>query len=314
MTAGLRALLEGVIDYAGLFPPARLPLVQAVRNYLDNRRGPDGWMLARFVCPAARLADLGALLPDPGPGEAPVPVAALGRGGDTPGAFQDGLCADLEAILAFRRRFGGRAAVDVLELRQPDEVTPLVRPDRRNGGPDAARDEAVGPLALFCELPVTQDWFARQAALFAVLRGGPERGGFKFRCGGLEPAAFPSAGDLAYVIVSCRDAGVPLKFTAGLHHPLRRLDPGLGVKMHGFVNVFGAAVLAHARGLGEGQLRPILEDEDPGDFAFDEAGFRWKEHRATTAEIVAARRQVVSFGSCSFDEPRDDLRALGWLS
>ncbi len=106
---------------------------------------------------------------------------------------------------------------------------------------------------------------------------------------------------------------MPLKFTAGLHHPVRRLDPGLGVTMHGFVNVFAAGVLAHARRLGEEQLRVILEDEDAGDFVFDEAGLCWRDHRAGTAEIVAARRRVVSFGSCSFDEPHDDLRALGWL-
>jgi len=66
--------------------------------------------------------------------------------------------------------------------------------------------------------------------------------------------------------------------------------------------------------LKEEQVRLIVEDEDAGHFLFDDEGFRWKDLRATTAEIVAARQHaVISFGSCSFDEPRDDLRNLGLL-
>jgi hypothetical protein len=314
MVASLRALLDGIIDYAGLFPPARLPLEQAVRNYLRYRRDPDSWMLARFVCPSTRLIELGALLNEVGQGEAPIPLAVLGRGGDTFREFAEGWGEDLKAILAFRQQFGGRAAVEVLELRWPtgkEDPEDLLAAD---SGPHASLDQAVGPLALFVELPFTEHLNNLREILLRLLEQGPEpRGGIKFRCGGVQPWAFPTPGDVASVITACRDAGVPLKFTAGLHHPIRRFDHTLRVRMHGFVNVFGAAALAHARGLTEEQLRPILEDEDAGDFVFDEVGFRWKDYRAGTEEIVAARRRVVSFGSCSFDEPRDDLRALGWL-
>ena len=45
MNASLRALLTGVVDYAGLFPPARLPLDEAIRNYARYRQGSDAWML-----------------------------------------------------------------------------------------------------------------------------------------------------------------------------------------------------------------------------------------------------------------------------
>jgi hypothetical protein len=295
MVPSLRALLDGVIDYAGLFPPARLPLDEAVRNYLRYRREPERWMLARFVCPAARLTELGSLLREVGPGEAPVPAAALGRGGQTVQDFADGVSQDLRLIEEFRTRFGERAGVEVLELRGPETWTPDLREVH------AATQSARLP-AVFYEASDS----TKRVRLVA-------HAGCKFRCGGVQPEAFPSPGDVASVINACRDAGVPLKFTAGLHNPIRRFDPGLRVRMHGFVNVFGAAVLAHARGLTAEQLLPILEDEDAGDFVFDDTGFRWKEYRAGTEEIVAARRRVVSFGSCSFDEPREDLRTLGWL-
>jgi hypothetical protein len=84
--------------------------------------------------------------------------------------------------------------------------------------------------------------------------------------------------------------------------------------MHGFVNVFGAGVLGQVHGLDEERLGAILEDEDATHFSFDKHGFAWKEWHSTAPEAAFARHEaVVSFGSCSFDEPRDDLRALGWL-
>ena len=56
--AGLRALLERIIDYAGLFPPAKLPLDDAIKNYARYRRDAEAWMLGRFVIPASRLGEL----------------------------------------------------------------------------------------------------------------------------------------------------------------------------------------------------------------------------------------------------------------
>ena len=54
----LRALLTGVVDYAGLFPPASLDLPAAKRNYAAYRDGEWAWMLGRFVVPAAKVGDV----------------------------------------------------------------------------------------------------------------------------------------------------------------------------------------------------------------------------------------------------------------
>ena len=51
----LSILLEGLIDYAGLYPPASLPMEAAVRNYAAYLGGPRAAWLGRFVLPAARL-------------------------------------------------------------------------------------------------------------------------------------------------------------------------------------------------------------------------------------------------------------------
>jgi hypothetical protein len=64
MTAkSLHVLLEGLIDYAGLFPPAALSMQDAVRNYARYREGEHAWALGRFVVPAERLMEVPAEFP-----------------------------------------------------------------------------------------------------------------------------------------------------------------------------------------------------------------------------------------------------------
>src|SRR5688572_6075840 len=41
-----------------MFPPARLPLPEALEDHRAARASDESWMLARFVCPASRLHEL----------------------------------------------------------------------------------------------------------------------------------------------------------------------------------------------------------------------------------------------------------------
>jgi hypothetical protein len=54
-----RALLGRLIDHAALFPPASLPVPEALAEDRRARQSPYAWMLGRFVCPASKLAELG---------------------------------------------------------------------------------------------------------------------------------------------------------------------------------------------------------------------------------------------------------------
>src|SRR4051794_41017950 len=58
MPDALHALLEGLIDYAGLFPPAALDMPTATRNYEAYLEGEYAWALGRFIVPAARLSEI----------------------------------------------------------------------------------------------------------------------------------------------------------------------------------------------------------------------------------------------------------------
>ncbi|MGL4555690.1 MAG: hypothetical protein ACRC33_31365, partial [Gemmataceae bacterium] len=174
MKESLRALMAGLIDYAGLFPPAKLPLADAVMNYLTYRKSPDAWMLGRFVMPADRLAEVTGTA---------LAVAALGRGGPGRG-FVDGLHADLGLIEDAREASDGRLAVDVLETKLPPEFA---------ASPEAIRPFLTGPcemyeragVKLFLEVPHADE---RVLEALAAIGTGPDTPGVKLRAGGAEPA------------------------------------------------------------------------------------------------------------------------------
>jgi hypothetical protein len=302
MKGSLRALLSHVIDYAGLFPPAELSLDESIRNYARYRQGHEAWMLGRFICPAARLHELVPYVEELfDKDHPPLAIAALGRGGKTPEDFVTGFGRDVQAILDLEDQLKRRVEIRVLETRLPAQAGVAFEFDSRR-------------LRVFVEPTLAPDWRRSVRAAVDIACSTPGGCGFKMRTGGVEAAAFPPGEQIAHAIVACREKNVPLKFTAGLHHPIRHYNASIGAKMHGFVNVFVAGVMAHMAKLDEEPLVEILEDEDPDSFAFDDASLRWRDRRATVELIEFVRaNHVMSFGSCSFDEPRDDLRALGWL-
>jgi hypothetical protein len=80
--------------------------------------------------------------------------------------------------------------------------------------------------------------------------------------------------------------------------------------MHGFLNVFLAAAFAWH---GERDIEPILAETDASAFSFEDRA-RWRDRSLTAAEIRDARREFAhAFGSCSFEEPIQDLIGFGLL-
>jgi hypothetical protein len=318
--AGLRTFLAGLIDYAGLFPPARLPMEEAVPNFAAYQKTTDAWMLSRFICPAARLSELAAYTDLFEPGH-PFLVSVLGTGGSDRDAFLDNLRSDLDAVRACEATHEGRVRADLLEVRFPNVVT--------EAGADAAAGLLLRVNEVLAEADVafervhveaafSGDWRQTVGGTIEALArhdmdGGPAFG-YKVRCGGVTPDAFPTPEQVAFVLAACRDAGVAFKATAGLHHPVRHYDRAVEAMVHGFLNVFGAGVLAHALDLSEAAIRQVLRTESLKAFGFDESGFVFQDLRISAEQVAAAREAfATSYGSCSFDEPREDLRAAGLL-
>jgi hypothetical protein len=289
-----RALLAGLVDYAGLFPPAALSMEDAVAEYARWRRSPEAWMLGRFVLPAGRLAELAraadAYLPEPGAG-APWRVSAL-LGADVHG--------DSALVTAFNAKSAGRAVVDAVELKaaSPEEAA-------------AALEALPAGLVPFVEVPLDGELDGHLAVL--KTRGAPARPAPVAWCGPSRPQA------VARFVAACAAAGVPWKATAGLHHPLRAehaltyAEGAPRAVMHGFLNVFAAAAFARA-GASLADLEGVLGEGDPLALRLGGDGLAWRHLRVSTDDLAETRRAfATSFGSCSFAEPVAELRSLGVL-
>ncbi|HEV8146227.1 MAG TPA: hypothetical protein VGP79_07600 [Bryobacteraceae bacterium] len=249
----MRELLAGLIDYAGVFPPAALPLDQALTNYARYQTSPEAWMLGRFVLPVAQV------------------------------------------ILSPAKQVRFSAIVGDGDL---DKIPPHVDSIEMKVSTPAQIESAAARISK----NVTTYFEITDLTLLPVIRAVGARA--KSRTGGITPDAFPPASQIAEFLVACARANVAFKATAGLHHPLRCYRPltyaadGPSGWMYGFLNVFTAAIFARR---GVTNLEQILLAESPDDLPrVDDPG-----------EVAAVRRDfAISFGSCSFEEPVADLKAL----
>ena len=129
-TDARRALLDRLIDHAPLFPPASLPLEEALADHERARASDAAWMVNRFVCPVSRLRDVVAAdlrlsvvidvptrdrppLADPRIEAVELPLAPdLGLlSGAAPEVYVELPPADAEAAVAELARYGLRAKV-----------------------------------------------------------------------------------------------------------------------------------------------------------------------------------------------------------
>ena len=302
-TASLLALLAHSIDYAGMFPPCSLGLDPALRNQAEYVQSPDAWMLGAFVLPTQQFDATKQLL-SKFDSQHPLRVAALGPKTESAAAFLEALDDADAAIRSLSKHNVDLVSMSHLEMFLPHDVNVASLKEARS---------ILGDLPVFWEAPPER---AEQAiALLAEFNSDADSPtfGYKLRTGGVTADAFPTSMQIAKALVTPATHQLPIKFTAGLHHPLRQYREEVQTKMHGFLNVLGAAVLAAEYRWDTNQTAIMLEDEGARSFSFTDDFFAWREWRIDAKRLQYRRRFVVSFGSCSFDEPREDLRGLNLL-
>lgn len=282
--SAIETLLTGLIDYAGLYPPASLDMRTTVRNYMEYRGGKHAWALGRLIVDASRLDELrdaaGDALSD-------LPLSLIVAGDSSSKAAEDAL------------NRGLRIESIELKCREPLAI-------RRFG------EELPLPVDRYFEIPIASGCAEAVDAISSV-------GAFaKLRLGGVLPEAFPPPEQVSACLRFLVERNVPFKATAGLHHPLRSchcLTYQAGsprAMMHGFVNLFCAIAFVVDR---ESDLTgTVLAEEDSTAFRIlaDCVGWRSREWNAEQVRTIRTGF-FKSFGSCSFVEPMQDLEALGWL-
>lgn len=287
----VEALFRQTVDYAGLFPPAGLPAQQVVANFNDYQGGPDGFALNRLVWPIAKLPLLHELVP----ASTSWTIAGL--------VSQVG---DLSTVLEWNQ-LRHRPKVESLEIPSSVflEMGSLI--------------EQWNYLAYIecgpAQLPELEHKIGQMP---------PARIGLKLRTGGLQADAFPSSEEIFQFVDLAQRWQRPYKFTAGLHHLLQgeyplNYEPGANcAPMHGVAQLLLACCHLQA-GFSQGPQRKatFLEQLQGGaleNWTFLPSGVRWKNQPLTLEQIRQARSTGChSFGSCSFSEPLQEMRTLGWI-
>lgn len=297
----IRPFLAGIVDYAGLFPPASLDMATAVRNYAEYRSGEECDLLGRFVLPAARLGEFSDSA-----------RAFLGRGGDADPwrlsvLAKEDLTVAREAMLDFNCKHWtdselGYAVCDSVEIKVRNEE-------------DVAAGVEVfsGAFSLFFEIPIDSPL---KPLLSAVANGGAAA---KVRTGGVIESAFPPSASIVRFIAACNELHAPFKATAGLHHAIRATypltyDPDSScAPMFGYLNLFLAAAFIR-QGMSETDAIEVLEERSPAVFVVSDGGVSWKGRELSAGDLRGTRAELArSFGSCSFREPVEEARALHLL-
>jgi hypothetical protein len=299
MLLSLQDLMTGLIDYAGIFPPAALDMVSAVRNYAAYRNGEYARFLGRFIVPVARLNEFERAAAEVEWGKESWMLSALAG---------DGLDSDLKKIDNFNERISKTrdALIDTIEIK-------AAHPMGIKRDIEEAMNLIPETLKAYFEIPIAED----PSDLVKAIAATGARA--KVRTGGVTADAFPSSIDLARFIKVCTEEDVPFKATAGLHHPLRSLnrltyqaDSGQAL-MHGFLNVFLAAAFSY-NGMDVEDLAELLEERSPESFQFEDGSVIWRGEMVVRGHLRNTRSLLAgSFGSCSFEEPIDDLKKLNLM-
>jgi hypothetical protein len=325
-TLAIQTLMSGLIDYAGLYPPAKLDMSTAVDKYAAYLRCPHAWMLGRFILPVSRLEEFRKeahrLLPtrkpegDESESDAPAAVlAAPPKPWEEPwklSAIIDGdLNADLDAVFAFNHEHEnpkkGLANIDAVEIKAPD--VEFI---------DKTMDSIPEELYPFFEIPLSLPGKKSDVRGFVACLAGSDAGA-KIRTGGVTKEAFPPVEAIGEFLSVAAAADVPFKATAGLHHPIRAEYPltyepqcPRGT-MHGFLNVFLAAALARQR-RKPAEIADLLKEISAKAIEMGNNGIRWRDILITVEDLGDTRDMfALSYGSCSFEEPVEDLKRLGML-
>lgn len=295
----LRTLLDGTIDYAGLFPPAGLPIGTVAGNSWSYRNSPGAWLLGRCVVPAQRLVEFHAAIRAIETERVGPPLAVSALTGPDP-----------DADAARIRHFLG------LQPSSSLDGIAITAIETRAGSPrDVGRLLKLLPtgVPVFVEIPLAPEPDPFLECIAA------EGAGVKARTGGTTHDAFPRPEMLARFIHRTITAGIPFKCTAGLHHPLRgnyRLTYEQGSPegtMFGFLNVLLGAAFALI-GMPEAELVALLCERSASAFRFTDQTIVWNGHTIAADDLRRFRRRFgASFGSCSFTEPLQELHALGLL-
>lgn len=270
-----RALFISLVNDAALFPPAALPMVEALQRH---RGADDTDLVGPFLVGVGAVDDFAEALAAGAP--SPPTVGVVARPGTSP--------EDTDAAVRALRTLEGPRLVSLDAAWTPswrtldvDDLTVHLEVGRDD------QDTALDDIA--------------SATSFVDVRA-------KFRTGPTPDWTWPDAAELAAFVVGAGQRHLPLVLTGGLHHVVRGEHDVRGQveEQHGLLNVL-VAVHASAGGADERTVRELLEIREADALADIVSGW-------SIADVAAVRAAFAGYGCCAVTDPIDELTQLGLLA
>ncbi|WP_435199446.1 hypothetical protein [Janibacter sp. GS2] len=273
-----RALFISLVNDAALFPPAALPVDEAVRAHHGHREAEYADLVGPFLVGVGAVDELVATVVAGTP--PPPAIGLVARPGTSP--------ADITTALSSLRTLDGARVVSLDTAWAPDwrdlDLDGLVvNLEVGRAGQDLALDDIAA------------------AAHVADVRA-------KFRTGPTPDWTWPDAAELATFVLGAAQRHLPFVLTGGLHHVVRG-EHGVGGQVeeqHGLLNVL-VAVHASAGGADEQTVRELLHLRDAD--ALADIVARW-----SSPDVAAVRAAFAGYGCCDVTDPIGGLGDLGLLA
>lgn len=273
-----RALFISLVNDAALFPPAKLPMIEALEAHARHRGSDDADLVGPFLVAVPAVDDLVAAVRD----GAPVPPALglVARPGTAP--------EDTDAALTTLRAVDGARVVSLDAAWHPGwrnlDVTDLTV------HLEVGREDQTTALD---DISSAVDFVDARA---------------KFRTGPTPDWTWPDAAELAAFILGAGERHLPFVLTGGLHHVVRgeHVVDEQSQEQHGLLNVL-VAVHASAGGADKQTVRELLEIRDADALADIVSGW-------SSPDIAAVRAAFAGYGCCDVTDPIGELGELGLIT
>jgi hypothetical protein len=285
----IKTILNGLIDYAGLFPPDNLEMSAAVSNFISYRNDANAWMLGRFLLPISRIDDFENVSSRLLPGENSLPIS-LSVTADSD------LLGGLKRVAEFNNSIfaaGNNVVIDSIEF---SVLT----------GSEILNINNLLPSHLVAYFDVPPGSRGEELVDAVALAGGR----VKLRIGETKPEILNASSDILRYFDSCSRLNVPITIRMEYLFP-RKVADSSGKSF--FLNLFLAAAFVRS-GMDIAEASQILDEDSSGAFFIDEQGITWRGFRLDLDQIKSVRDNfLISFGVGSFTGFVSDLESLHLL-
>ncbi|WGL61045.1 hypothetical protein QEJ31_05480 [Pigmentibacter sp. JX0631] len=317
----LNIFMHELLDYAGLFPPAKLTLQESLLNYSSYTKHIQKNWLGKFILPSNKIAECIEIMLNQKifkSNNASLKFSIILNSCEKINDYSGIIDSDLKLIDQFESACKNKISIDSIEFFPPKEV---FQPNNLSlfknmlSLVDNKLCNAKKIKYKYLEIPFSEnineyiefisDFNLNQKEIKFCI---------KLRTGGVTPQQIPSAFHIAQAIRLSAEKQIPIKATAGLHVPVPNDNPEVGARLHGFFNIFSCLLLCYKKLLTISEMENILENYSYSDFKFTEDGFTVGNKFLANAEMTHLRNSFIkSFGTCSFLEPIEHLHENNFL-